>query len=264
MRQYHDLVRKVLTTGKIKTDRTGTGTLSTFGHQMRFDLAQGFPLLTTKKCHIKSIIHELLWFLSGSTEIEYLSRNGISIWDEWADLAGDVGPMYGSQWRSWGDPEGKGIDQIAEVIRLLKKDPDSRRLVVSAWNVEALPEMVLAPCHAMFQLYVAEGRLSCQVYQRSADVFLGVPFNIASYALLTMMIAQVTGMKLGELVWSGGDCHLYLNHIEQARKIITRTPRMMPTMILNPRVTGIDDFTYADFSLRNYDPYPAIPAPIAV
>jgi thymidylate synthase len=250
--------------GVRKDDRTGTGTLSVFGHQMRFDLAQGFPLLTTKKVHTRSIIHELLWFLRGDTNIRYLKENGVSIWDEWADANGDLGPVYGSQWRSWPAPDGRRIDQISEVVRDIRQNPDSRRLIVSAWNVAEIGRMALPPCHLLFQFYVAHGRLSCQLYQRSADIFLGVPFNIASYALLTMMIAQVTGLKPGEFIHTLGDAHLYLNHLEQAQTQLAREPRPLPSMRLNPEKASLFDFTFDDFELLNYDPHPAIKAPVAV
>jgi thymidylate synthase len=264
MKTYLDLLRHVREHGVRKGDRTGTGTLSVFGPQMRFDLAKGFPLLTTKKIHMKSVIHELLWFLKGSTNVAYLRENGVTIWDEWADARGELGPVYGYQWRSWPAPDGRHIDQISEVISQIKANPDSRRLVVSAWNVADIPKMALAPCHALFQFYVAEGRLSCQLYQRSADMFLGVPFNIASYALLTLMVAQVTGLKPGELVHTLGDAHLYLNHLEQADEQLSRTPRPLPVMKLDPSVKDIFGFRYEDFSLEGYDPHPAIRAPIAV
>lgn len=264
MRQYLDLMKHVLEHGTPKNDRTGTGTISVFGPQMRFDLAAGFPLLTTKKVHLKSIIHELLWFLKGETNIRYLKDNGVTIWDEWADERGDLGPVYGYQWRSWPAPDGRHIDQISEVIDQIRRNPDSRRLIVSAWNVADLPRMALLPCHAFFQFYVAEGRLSCQLYQRSADFFLGVPFNIASYALLTMMVAQTCRLELGEFVHTFGDAHLYLNHFEQAREQLARQPRALPTMRLNPAVTSLFDFRYEDFVLENYDPHPAIRAPVAV
>ncbi len=264
MRQYLDLMKHVLEHGTHKNDRTGTGTLSVFGPQMRFDLAAGFPLLTTKKVHLKSIIHELLWFLKGETNIRYLQDNGVTIWDEWADKNGDLGPVYGYQWRSWPAPDGRHIDQISQVIDQIRKNPDSRRLIVSAWNVADLPRMALLPCHAFFQFYVAEGRLSCQLYQRSADFFLGVPFNIASYALLTMMVAQTCRLKLGEFVHTFGDAHLYLNHLDQAREQLSRQPRTLPTMRINPAVTNLFDFRYEDFTLENYDPHPAIRAPVAV
>lgn len=264
MQQYLDLLKLILETGVDKTDRTGTGTRSIFGHQMRFDLTEGFPLVTTKKVHTKSVIHELLWFLRGETNISYLKENGVSIWDEWADEQGELGPVYGSQWRSWPTADGETIDQIAQLITAIKTRPDSRRLIISAWNVADVPQMKLPPCHALFQFYVAEGRLSCQLYQRSADVFLGVPFNIASYALLTMMIAQVTGLEPGEFVHSFGDVHLYNNHIEQAELQLTREPRPLPTMKLDPSVQSIDDFVYESFELVNYDPHPLIKAPVAV
>jgi thymidylate synthase len=264
MQQYHDLMRHVLAHGASKSDRTGTGTVSVFGHQMRFDLANGFPLVTTKKLHLKSIIHELLWFLAGDTNIAYLKQHGVTIWDEWADAKGELGPVYGYQWRSWPTPGGAHIDQISDVIQQIKTNPDSRRLIVSAWNVADIPKMALAPCHAFFQFYVADGKLSCQLYQRSADIFLGVPFNIASYALLTMMIAQVTGLKPGDFVHTLGDAHLYSNHLEQAREQLTRECRPLPTMTLNPSVKELFAFKFDDFALTNYDPHPAIKAPIAV
>ena len=264
MRQYLDLMRHVLEHGARKNDRTGTGTLSVFGAQLRFDLNAGFPLLTTKKVHLKSIIHELLWFLKGETNTRYLKENGVTIWDEWADAKGDLGPVYGYQWRSWPAPDGRHIDQVSQVIEQIRKNPDSRRLIISAWNVADLPKMALLPCHAFFQFYVAEGRLSCQLYQRSADLFLGVPFNIASYALLTLMAAQVCGLKAGDLVHTYGDTHLYLNHLEQAREQLARSPRRLPAMRLNPAVKGLFEFKYEDFTLENYDPHPAIRAPIAV
>lgn len=264
MQAYHDLLRYILENGLKKSDRTGTGTLSIFGYQMRFNLQEGFPLVTTKKIHIKSVIYELLWFLKGDTNIRYLNEHGVTIWDEWADKNGDLGPIYGKQWRSWQTRDGKSIDQIAEAIRLIKNDPDSRRIVVSAWNVEDLHKMKLMPCHVLFQFYVADGKLSCQLYQRSADVFLGLPFNIASYALLTMMIAQVCDLKPHEFIWTGGDTHLYLNHIEQAKLQLTRTPKPLPTMRLNPAVKDIFAFRYEDFTLENYDPYPAIKADVSV
>ena len=247
-----------------KTDRTGTGTLSVFGHQMRFDLADGFPLVTTKKLHLKSIIHELIWFLAGDTNTKYLNANGVSIWDDWADENGDLGPVYGQQWRSWAAPDGRSIDQIQEVVETLKTNPDSRRMIVTAWNPADIPDMALAPCHCLFQFYVADGRLSCQLYQRSADVFLGVPFNIASYALLTMMMAQVTGLQPGEFIHTFGDAHLYLNHLEQADLQLTRTPRPLPRMEINPAVRSIFDFKFEDFSLSGYDPHPHIKAEVAV
>jgi thymidylate synthase len=264
MRQYLDLMRHVMHHGVRKDDRTGTGTLSVFGHQMRFDLAQGFPLLTTKKVHTRSIIHELLWFLRGDTNIRYLKENGVSIWDEWADADGNLGPVYGSQWRSWPAPDGRRIDQISEVVRDIRQNPDSRRLIVSAWNVTEIGHMALPPCHLLFQFYVANGRLSCQLYQRSADIFLGVPFNIASYALLTLMTAQVTGLKPGEFIHTLGDAHLYLNHLEQAQTQLAREPRPLPSMRLNPEKTSLFDFTFDDFELLNYDPHPSIKAPVAV
>lgn len=257
-------MKKILEEGTLKSDRTGTGTRSLFGAQMRFDLNQGFPLVTTKKVHLKSIIHELLWFLKGDTNIAYLKENGVSIWDEWADENGNLGPVYGAQWRSWKNADGKVIDQISSVIEQIKKNPDSRRLIVSAWNVGELDKMALAPCHAFFQFYVADGKLSCQLYQRSADFFLGVPFNIASYALLTMMVAQVCGLKYGDFVHTFGDLHLYSNHIEQAMLQLSRDPRPLPTMKINPDVKSIFDFKYEDFQLEGYDPHPAIKAPVAI
>lgn len=259
MRQYLDLLQRILSEGAAKGDRTGTGTLSVFGHQMRFDLADGFPLVTTKKIHMKSIIHELLWFLRGDTNVAYLRDNGVTIWDEWADASGDLGPVYGKQWRDF-----SGVDQIADVVEQIKTDPDSRRLIVSSWNPPEIPAMALAPCHCLFQFYVAGGRLSCQLYQRSADVFLGVPFNIASYALLTLMMAQVAGLKPGEFVHTLGDAHLYTNHLEQARLQLTRAPKPLPTMRVNPDVTDIFAFRYEDFALTGYDPHPHIRAPVAV
>jgi thymidylate synthase len=264
MQQYLDLLQHILDKGTRKEDRTGTGTRSVFGYQMRFDLAAGFPLVTTKKVHLKSIIHELLWFLKGETNIRYLKENGVSIWDEWADADGNLGPVYGSQWRSWPTPDGGHIDQIAQLIRQLKQNPDSRRLIVSAWNVAEINHMKLPPCHAFFQFYVAEGKLSCQLYQRSADVFLGVPFNIASYALLTMMVAQVCNLALGEFIWTGGDTHLYLNHLEQTQLQLSREPRPLPVMRLNPAIHSIFEFSYDDFKLESYNPHPAIKAPVAV
>ena len=264
MRQYHDLMEHVLRHGARKDDRTGTGTLSVFGHQMRFDLSEGFPMVTTKKLHLKSIIHELLWFLKGDTNIAYLKANGVSIWDEWADGEGNLGPVYGKQWRSWAAPDGRSIDQIASLVAMLRKNPDSRRLIVSAWNPADVEAMALPPCHCLFQFYVAEGRLSCQLYQRSADIFLGVPFNIASYALLTLMLAQVAGLKPGDFVHTLGDAHLYTNHIEQAELQLTRPLRPLPVMTLNPAVTDLFAFTYEDFTLTGYDPHPAIKAPVAV
>ncbi|BCP54399.1 thymidylate synthase [Kaistia sp. 32K] len=264
MRQYLDLMQHVLDKGVRKEDRTGTGTLSVFGYQMRFDLADGFPLVTTKKAHLKSIIHELLWFIAGETNIRYLKENGVSIWDEWADENGDLGPVYGAQWRSWPAPDGGTIDQLANVIEMIRTKPDSRRLIVSAWNPAEVDDMALPPCHSLFQFYVAEGRLSCQLYQRSADIFLGVPFNIASYALLTMMVAQVTGLKPGDFVHTFGDAHLYSNHLEQAELQLSRAPKPLPTMKLNPAIQRIEDFRFEDFELVGYDPHPAIKAPIAV
>src|SRR5688500_17138999 len=264
MKQYLDLMKDILDNGSRKADRTGTGTLSVFGRQLRFDLSEGFPLVTTKKLHLRSIIHELLWFLKGDTNIQYLKDNGVTIWDEWANENGELGPIYGHQWRSWPAPDGRQIDQIADVIRQIRSNPDSRRLIVNAWNVADLPRMALAPCHTMFQFYVVEGTLSCQLYQRSGDVFLGVPFNIASYALLTMMVAQVTGLRPGEFVHTFGDAHLYLNHMEQVREQLSREPRPLPRLQLNSAVTSIDGFRYEDFSLTAYDPYPAIRAPVAV
>jgi thymidylate synthase len=264
MEPYLDLMRRILRDGVAKDDRTGTGTLSVFGHQMRFDLAEGFPLLTTKRLHVRSIIHELLWFLRGDTNITWLNEHGVTIWDEWADANGDLGPVYGAQWRSWPAPDGRAIDQIRWVLEEVRRNPESRRLVVSAWNVGQLDEMRLPPCHLLFQLYVAEGRLSCQMYQRSADVFLGVPFNIASYALLTMMIAQVCDLQPGDLVHTFGDAHLYANHIEQAKLQLTREPRALPTMTLSPRVQSLEAFTWDDFQLSGYDPHPHIRAEVAV
>jgi thymidylate synthase len=264
MRQYHELMERILADGAEKRDRTGTGTLSVFGHQMRFDLGDGFPLVTTKKLHVKSIIHELLWFLAGDTNIKYLNQNGVRIWDEWADENGDLGPVYGRQWRSWPGPGGGAIDQIANVVAAIRRNPDSRRLIVTAWNPAEVDQMALPPCHCLFQFYVARGRLSCQLYQRSADVFLGVPFNIASYALLTMMMAQATGLAPGEFVHSFGDTHLYLNHLEQARLQLARPPRALPHMVLNPAVTDLFAFRYEDFALEGYDPHPHIKAKVAV
>jgi len=264
LHQYLDLLARIRNTGTRKDDRTNTGTLSIFGHQMRFDLAEGFPLVTTKKLHVKSIIHELLWFLQGSTNVRYLREHGVTIWDEWADENGDLGPVYGRQWRSWPTPDGRHIDQIARVVESLKRDPDSRRHIVSAWNVGELDKMALSPCHCLFQFYVADGRLSCQLYQRSADVFLGVPFNIASYALLTQMMAQVTGFEPGEFVHTFGDAHLYLTHLDQADEQLKRLPRALPRMEINPEVRSLFDFAYEDFKLVGYDPHPSIKAPIAV
>ncbi|MBS1604579.1 MAG: thymidylate synthase [Bacteroidetes bacterium] len=264
MQQYLDLLQHILDKGVVKTDRTGTGTISCFGYQMRFDLSKGFPLVTTKKVHMKSIIYELLWFLRGETNIRYLKEHKVSIWDEWADENGELGPVYGKQWRSWEGADGKTVDQISQVVGQIRKTPDSRRLIVSAWNVADLPEMKLMPCHALFQFYVADGRLSCQLYQRSADVFLGVPFNIASYALLTMMVAQVCGLEPGEFVHTFGDVHLYSNHLEQARLQLTREPMALPVMKINPEVKDIFGFDYSDFSLENYESHPAIKAPVAV
>ena len=264
MKQYHDLLERILADGAQKTDRTGTGTLSVFGHQMRFDLAAGFPMLTTKRLPLKAIVHELLWFLAGDTNIGYLQQHGVTIWDEWADASGDLGPVYGKQWRSWEAPDGRTIDQIANVVSMIRKSPDSRRLIVSAWNPADVDQMALPPCHCLFQFYVASGRLSCQLYQRSADTFLGVPFNIASYALLTLMIAQVTGLKPGDFVHTLGDAHLYSNHIEQAHLQLSRSPRPLPVMTLNPDVKDIFAFRYEDFSLKGYDPHPHIKAEVAV
>ncbi len=264
MKQYLDLLRAIQQNGTAKSDRTGTGTKSLFGHQMRFDLSKGFPLVTTKKVHVKSVIHELLWFLKGETNIQYLKDNGVRIWDEWADAQGDLGPVYGKQWRRWETKDGRVIDQIAQAVELLKKDPDSRRVIVSAWNVGELEKMALMPCHTMFQFYAAGGKLSCQLYQRSADVFLGVPFNIASYALLTLMMAQVTGLAPGDFVHTFGDVHIYSNHEEQVALQLSRDPKPLPVMKLNPAVKSIFDFKYEDFELLNYDPHPAIKAPVAV
>jgi thymidylate synthase len=264
MQQYLDLMRHIRTHGTAKTDRTGTGTHSVFGYQMRFDLADGFPLVTTKKLHVKSIIHELIWFLAGDTNTAYLKKNGVAIWDEWADSDGNLGPVYGRQWRSWAAPGGGTIDQISQVVAEIKSNPDSRRLIVSAWNPADIPAMALAPCHCLFQFYVADGRLSCQLYQRSADVFLGVPFNIASYALLTLMMAQVTGLKPGEFIHTFGDAHLYSNHVEQADLQLARQPRPLPTLHLNPAITDIFAFRFEDITLSGYDPHPHIKAAVAV
>lgn len=264
MEQYHQLLQHILDHGTEKSDRTGTGTLSVFGYQMRFDLAKGFPLVTTKKLHLRSIIHELLWFLKGDTNIQYLKENKVSIWDEWADEKGNLGPVYGYQWRSWPSPEGTSIDQISQVIDQIKNNPNSRRIIVSAWNVACVNDMALPPCHTLFQFYVADGKLSCQLYQRSADTFLGIPFNIASYALLTMMVAQVCGLKPGEFIHTLGDTHLYLNHLEQARLQLSRPCKALPFMKINPRVTSIFDFTFDDFELVGYDPHPHIKAEVAV
>jgi thymidylate synthase len=264
MRQYHELMEHILADGAEKHDRTGTGTLSVFGHQMRFDLRQGFPLVTTKKLHLKSIIHELLWFLRGDTNVKYLNDHGVSIWNEWADAQGELGPVYGRQWRSWPTPDGGSIDQIANVVEAIRRNPDSRRLIVSAWNPADVDKMALPPCHCLFQFYVAKGRLSCQLYQRSADVFLGVPFNIASYALLTLMMAQVTGLAPGDFIHTLGDAHLYSNHIEQARLQLSRPPRALPIMRINPAVTDLFGFRYEDFALEGYDPHPHIKAAVAV
>ncbi|SHJ14707.1 thymidylate synthase [Cruoricaptor ignavus] len=264
MQNYLNLLQHILDNGTDKADRTGTGTRSVFGYQLRFDLEEGFPLVTTKKVHLKSIIYELLWFLKGDTNIGYLTENGVSIWDEWADENGNLGPVYGAQWRSWSGADGKTIDQISEVVEQIKTNPDSRRLIVSAWNVAEIPHMALAPCHALFQFYVADGRLSLQLYQRSADVFLGVPFNIASYALLQMMVAQVCGLGLGEFIHTFGDVHIYSNHFEQVTKQLSREPRPLPKMILNPEIKNIFDFKYEDFTLEDYNPHPGIKAPVAV
>jgi len=264
MRAYLNLMQHVLAHGTKKSDRTGTGTVSVFGYQMRFNLAKGFPLVTTKKCHMKSIVHELLWFLQGGTNIKYLKENGVKIWDEWADENGNLGPVYGKQWRSWATLDGRVVDQISEVIEQIKKNPDSRRLIVSAWNVGELNQMALAPCHAFFQFYVADGKLSCQLYQRSADIFLGVPFNIASYALLTLMIAQVCDLQPGDFVHTFGDAHLYSNHMEQTHLQLSREPRPLPTMHINPKVKNIFEFKFEDFTLEGYDPHPAIKAPVAI
>jgi thymidylate synthase len=264
MQQYLDLMRHVMENGAVKEDRTGTGTRSVFGYQMRFDLADGFPLVTTKKLHLKSIIHELLWFLQGDTNVGYLKDNGVSIWNDWADEAGELGPVYGAQWRSWPAADGRKIDQIAQLIEDIKTNPSSRRHIVCAWNVAQIDEMALPPCHCLFQFYVADGRLSCQLYQRSADIFLGVPFNIASYALLTMMVAQVTGLQPGDFIHTFGDAHLYSNHLDQAREQLSRTLRPLPEMLINPQVTDLFGFGYEDFVLENYNPHPHISAPVAV
>lgn len=264
MQQYHTLLNHILANGTQKTDRTGTGTISVFGYQMRFDLSKGFPLLTTKKVHMKSIVHELLWFINGDTNIKYLTDNGVKIWDEWADENGDLGPVYGKQWRSWAAPNGTTIDQLSDVIKTIKTNPDSRRIIVTAWNPADVPNMALPPCHAFFQFYVADGKLSCQLYQRSADVFLGVPFNIASYALLTMMVAQVCDLEAGDFIWTGGDTHLYSNHLEQVDLQLTRDLRELPTLKINPNVKDIFSFKYEDFELLNYNPQAGIKAPVAV
>ena len=264
MKQYQDLLKHILGHGAEKKDRTGTGTISMFGYQMRFDLSEGFPLVTTKKIYTKAVIYELLWLLRGDTNIKFLKDNGVTIWDEWADTNGDLGPVYGAQWRAWKRPDGTVVDQIAQAVEMIKKTPDSRRIIVSAWNVGEIEKMALAPCHAFFQFYVLNGKLSCQLYQRSADVFLGVPFNIASYALLTMMMAQVTGLQPGEFVHTFGDVHIYLNHMEQVKLQLSREPRPLPKMILNPKIQSIFDFKYEDFTLEHYDPHPAIKAPVAI
>ena len=264
MKQYLDLLQEIMTNGVVKKDRTGVGTKSIFGYQMRFNLSEGFPLLTTKKVHLRSIIHELLWFISGNTNIGYLHDNNVTIWDEWADENGDLGPVYGKQWRSWQTPDGRSIDQLSQVIETIKNNPDSRRMIVCAWNPSDVDKMALPPCHCFFQFYVADGKLSCQLYQRSADTFLGVPFNIASYALLTMMIAQVCGLQPGEFVHTTGDTHIYLNHFDQVKEQLSREPRPLPKMKLNPEIKSIFDFKYEDFELVDYDPWPAIKAPVAV
>lgn len=264
MQQYLSMMRHVRDNGARKEDRTGTGTLSVFGHQMRFDLSAGFPLVTTKKLHLRSILHELLWFLSGDSNIRYLQENGVSIWNDWADEDGELGPVYGVQWRNWPTPDGKSIDQISDVVARIRDDPDSRRLLVCAWNVAEVPKMALPPCHCLFQFYVADGKLSCQLYQRSCDIFLGVPFNIASYALLTHMIAQQTNLKVGEFIWTGGDCHLYLNHLEQVEKQLSREPLPLPTLAIKRHPESIFDYTFDDFEVLNYESHPHIPAAIAV
>jgi len=264
MRQYLDFMRHVKEHGALKTDRTGTGTLSVFGHQMRFDLAEGFPLVTTKKVHLKSIVHELIWFLQGSTNIAYLKENGVSIWDEWADANGELGPIYGHQWRNWPTPTGEHIDQISQVLEQIRTTPDSRRMIVSAWNVADIPQMKLPPCHAFFQFYVADGKLSCQLYQRSADIFLGVPFNIASYALLTHMMAQQAGLDVGDFVWTGGDCHLYSNHLEQADLQLSREPFPLPKLVIKRKPDSLFDYRYDDFEFVGYQSHPGIKAPVAV
>ena len=264
MRPYLDLLQRIMDEGTVRHDRTGVGTKSVFGHQMRFDLSEGFPLLTTKKVHLKSVIHELLWFIAGDTNVRYLQENGVTIWDEWADADGNLGPVYGHQWRSWPAPDGRSIDQLAQVVDRIRRTPDSRRLLVTAWNPGEVDRMALPPCHCLFQFYVADGKLSCQLYQRSADTFLGVPFNIASYALLTLMIAQVTGLRPGEFIHTTGDTHIYLNHFDQVREQLSREPRPLPVMKLNPAVTDLFAFRYGDFSLEGYDPWPAIKAPVAV
>ncbi|BCG08232.1 MULTISPECIES: thymidylate synthase [Buttiauxella] len=264
MKQYLDLMKHVLENGTPKDDRTGTGTLSIFGHQMRFNLQDGFPLVTTKRCHLRSIIHELLWFLKGETNVAYLHENNVSIWDEWADENGDLGPVYGKQWRSWATPDGRYIDQLTTVINQLKNDPDSRRIIVSAWNVGELDKMALAPCHAFFQFYVADGKLSCQLYQRSCDIFLGLPFNIASYALLVHMMGQQCELEVGDFVWTGGDTHLYSNHLEQTRLQLTREPRALPKLVINRKPESLFDYRFEDFEIEGYDPHPAIKAPVAI
>ena len=264
MQQYHQLLQTILDQGVEKTDRTGTGTISIFGYQMHFNLQEGFPLVTTKKIHLKSVVHELLWFLKGSTNLAYLKENGVSIWNEWADADGNLGPVYGYQWRSWPKPDGGHIDQLGQVISSLKSNPDSRRLIISAWNVADVERMALPACHVLFQFYVADGKLSCQLYQRSADVFLGVPFNIASYALLTHMVAQVAGLDVGEFIWTGGDTHIYLNHLEQVQTQLSREPKALPKLVLNPAINNIDQFSFEDIQVEGYEPWPAIKAPVAV